>query len=203
MLCCLGRWPLTARIFQDDLRSLFQSIKTDGLLHSAPTMYDAEAIEYDMDDIKQCSEDLNTTLIFMRYSLSAPESLSDPASNVHADRLYCGGGAPSTVIGSVVSSPLFEQEQQVQEKYKGVVSTIASTSRSATKPLTEQSQPSPYLRLPNPNTCFYPIFSLLSSSQRAPKCQSPRSSCILLLLCHGPPKTTTPLSTTRHGAVDQ
>jgi len=52
-------------------------------------MYDAEAIKYDTDDVKQYNEDLNTTLIFMHFSLSAlVKSLSDPASNLHADCLY-------------------------------------------------------------------------------------------------------------------
>ena len=62
--------------FQDALRTFFQPIKTDDPRLDFYTMYKREAMEYDTDYVKKYDEDLNTTLIFVRYyhSLSLPIS---------------------------------------------------------------------------------------------------------------------------------
>ena len=62
-VCC----PLTGRSLQDALRTFFQPIKTDDPRVDFYTMYKREAAEYDTDYVKKYDEDLNTTLIFVRY----------------------------------------------------------------------------------------------------------------------------------------
>ena len=64
--CCL----LTGRSLQDALRTFFQPIKTDDPRVDFYTMYKREATEYDTDYVKKYDEDLNTTLIFVRYPAS-------------------------------------------------------------------------------------------------------------------------------------
>ena len=54
---------------QDALRSFFQPIKTDDPRLDFYTMYRREAMEYDTDYVKKYDEDLNTTLIFVRYCI--------------------------------------------------------------------------------------------------------------------------------------
>ena len=63
----LDCYPLTGRSLQDALRTFFQPIKTDDPRVDFYTMYKKESAEYDMDYIKKYDEDLNTTLIFVRY----------------------------------------------------------------------------------------------------------------------------------------
>ena len=59
--------PLTGCSLQDALRTFFQPIKTDDPRVDFYTMYKREATEYDTDYVKKYDEDLNTTLIFVRY----------------------------------------------------------------------------------------------------------------------------------------
>ena len=68
--CC----PLTGRSLQDALRTFFQPIKTDDPRVDFYTMYKREAAEYDTDYVKKYDEDLNTTLIFVRYFKCHPIS---------------------------------------------------------------------------------------------------------------------------------
>ena len=57
----------TGRSLQDALRTFFQPIKTEDPRVDFYTMYKREAAEYDTDYVKKYDEDLNTTLIFVRY----------------------------------------------------------------------------------------------------------------------------------------
>ena len=59
--------PLTGRSLQDALRTFFQPIKTEDPRVDFYTMYKRESAEYDTDDVKKYDEDLNITLIFVRY----------------------------------------------------------------------------------------------------------------------------------------
>ena len=59
--------PLTGRSLQDALRTFFQPIKTGDPRVDFYTMYKRESAEYDTDYVKKYDEDLNTTLIFVRY----------------------------------------------------------------------------------------------------------------------------------------
>ena len=59
--------PLTGSSLQDALRTFFQPIKSGDPRVDFYTMYKREAAEYDMDYVKKYDEDLNTTLIFVRY----------------------------------------------------------------------------------------------------------------------------------------
>ena len=59
--------PLTRRSLQDALRTFFQPIKTEDSRVDFYTMYKRESAEHDMDYVKKYDEDLNTTLIFVRY----------------------------------------------------------------------------------------------------------------------------------------
>ena len=61
--CC----PLTGRSFRDALAHFFQPTKTGDPRLDFYTMYKREAAEYDTDYVKKYDEDLNTTLIFVRY----------------------------------------------------------------------------------------------------------------------------------------
>jgi len=63
---------LTGPSFQDALRTFFQPVKTDDPRLDFYTMYKKEATEYDTDYVKKYDEDLNTTLIFVCRSSSAP-----------------------------------------------------------------------------------------------------------------------------------
>ena len=64
--CC----TLTGRSFQEALRHFFQPTKTGDPRVDFYTMYKRESAEYDTDYVKKYDEDLNTTLIFVRYSSS-------------------------------------------------------------------------------------------------------------------------------------
>ena len=68
------RSPPSKPSFQDALRTFFQPIKNDDPRLDFYTMYRREATEYDVDYVKKYDEDLNTTLIFVRYlsALSSP-----------------------------------------------------------------------------------------------------------------------------------
>ena len=66
--CC----PLTGRSIHDVLRNFIQPIKTGDPRVDFYTMYKKEAAEYDTDYVKKYDEDLNTTLIFVRYSFPHP-----------------------------------------------------------------------------------------------------------------------------------
>ena len=59
---------LSRHSIQDALRAFFQPIKNDDPRLDFYTIYKREAAEYDMDYVKKYDEDLNTTLIFVRYS---------------------------------------------------------------------------------------------------------------------------------------
>ena len=61
--CC----PLTRPSFQDALKHFFQPTKTGDPRVDFYTMYKRESAEYDTDYVKKYDEDLNTTLIFVRY----------------------------------------------------------------------------------------------------------------------------------------
>ena len=63
----LHRWPLSGCSIQDALRTFLQPIKTEDPRLDFYTMYKGEATEYDTDYVKKYDEDLNTTLIFVRY----------------------------------------------------------------------------------------------------------------------------------------
>ena len=56
---------------RDALRTFFQPIKTDDTRLDLYTMYEKESDEYGMDYVKKYDEDLNTTLISVRFSLYA------------------------------------------------------------------------------------------------------------------------------------
>ena len=56
----------------------FQPIKTDDPRVDFYTMYKRESAEHDVDYVKKYDEDLNTTLIFVRYP-----------SSYHANHLIC------------------------------------------------------------------------------------------------------------------
>ena len=66
--CC----PLTGRSIHDVLRNFIQPIKTGDPRVDFYTMYKKEAADYDTDYVKKYDEDLNTTLIFVRYLFSYP-----------------------------------------------------------------------------------------------------------------------------------
>ena len=55
------------RSFRDALETFFNPKKTNDLRRDFYTIYHKEANEYDTDYIKKYDEDLNTTLIFVRY----------------------------------------------------------------------------------------------------------------------------------------
>ena len=59
--------PLTGSSFQDALKHFFQPTKTGDPRVDFYTMYKRESAEYDTDYVKKYDEDLNTTLIFVRY----------------------------------------------------------------------------------------------------------------------------------------
>ena len=67
---CLYCCPLTGLSLQDALRMFFQPIKTEDPRVDFYMMYKRESAEYDVDYVKKYDEDLNTTLIFVRYSSS-------------------------------------------------------------------------------------------------------------------------------------
>ena len=77
-------FPLTRRSLQDALRTFFQPIKTDDPRVDFYTMYKRESAEYDTDYVKKYDEDLNTTLIFVRYSSSYLTN-----HLIHSFRLAC------------------------------------------------------------------------------------------------------------------
>jgi hypothetical protein len=62
-----SRRPLRRRSFQDALRTFFQPIKNDDPRLDFYAVYKKEATEYDTDYVKKYDEDLNTTLIFVRF----------------------------------------------------------------------------------------------------------------------------------------
>ena len=59
--------PLTGPSFQDALKHFFQPTNTGDARVDFYTMYKRESAEYDTDYVKKYDEDLNTTLIFVRY----------------------------------------------------------------------------------------------------------------------------------------
>ena len=63
--CC----PLTGPSIQAALRAFLQPIKTEDPRVDFYTMYKKESLEYDTEYVKKYEEDLNTTLIFVRYLL--------------------------------------------------------------------------------------------------------------------------------------
>jgi len=71
----LGRWPLRKCSFHEALRAFFQPIKYDDVRLDFYAIYRKEATEYDTDYVKKYDEDLNTTLIFVRYFKRPPTPL--------------------------------------------------------------------------------------------------------------------------------
>ena len=61
--CC----SLTRPSFQEALRHFFQPTKTGDPRVDSYVMHKRESAEYDTDDVKKYDEDLNVTLIFVRY----------------------------------------------------------------------------------------------------------------------------------------
>ena len=66
--CRLDGFSLTGPSIQDALRNFIPPIKTGDPRIDFYTMYKRESAEYDTDYVKKYDEDLNTTLIFVRYS---------------------------------------------------------------------------------------------------------------------------------------
>ena len=58
---------LTLRSIQDALRMFLQPIKDDDPQLDFYTMYKRETVEYDTERMRKHDEDLNTTLIFVRF----------------------------------------------------------------------------------------------------------------------------------------
>ena len=58
---------LTQNSIQEALRTYFQPIKNDDPQLDFYTMYKREATEYDVEHMQKYNEDLNTTLIFVRF----------------------------------------------------------------------------------------------------------------------------------------
>lgn len=55
---------------QEALRMFLQPIKNDDLQLDFYTMYKRETVEYDTEYMQKYNEDLNTTLIFVRFCVS-------------------------------------------------------------------------------------------------------------------------------------
>ena len=62
-----GSIELTPDSIQDALRMFLQPIKNDDPRLDFFTMYKRETMEYDTDSMQKHNEDLNTTLIFVRF----------------------------------------------------------------------------------------------------------------------------------------
>ena len=62
---------LDKRSHQEALGAFFPLVKTGDPRADFYTIYERKADEHDADYVKKCNEDLNTTLIFVRCSLSA------------------------------------------------------------------------------------------------------------------------------------
>jgi len=65
----VGTNGLTPDSIQEALRMYLQPIKNDDPRLDFFTMYKRETVEYDTDYMKNHNEDLNTTLIFVRFSV--------------------------------------------------------------------------------------------------------------------------------------
>ena len=89
---------LTPRSIRDALRTYLQPLKNDDPQLDFYTMYKREADEYDNVYIQKYNEDLNTTLIFVRFSF--------PVIVMHADHgLRPACSPPSAPPSSSASSP--------------------------------------------------------------------------------------------------
>ena len=97
-----GCW-LTGRSFQEALRHFFQPTKTGDPRVDFYTMYKRESTEYDTDFVKKYDDDLNTTLIFVRYLL--PYLVNHLT---YSCRLACSlpSAPPSLSTSSRISSPI-------------------------------------------------------------------------------------------------
>ena len=97
--CC----PLTQPSLQDALRTFFQPIKTGDPRVDFYTVYKRESAEYDTDYVKKYDEDLNTTLIFVRFSSSCLANYLTPSC-----RLACSlqSAPPSSSTSIQISSPI-------------------------------------------------------------------------------------------------
>jgi hypothetical protein len=62
---------LTLQSIQEALRMYFQPIKNDDLKLDFYTMYKRETTDYDTEYMAKHNEDLNTTLIFVRFCIPA------------------------------------------------------------------------------------------------------------------------------------
>ena len=63
---------LTPDSIQEALRMYFQPIKTNDPKLDFYTMYKRETMEYDTEYMQKYNEDLNTTLIFVRFWVPCP-----------------------------------------------------------------------------------------------------------------------------------
>ena len=97
--CC----PLTGPSLQDALRTFFQPIKTEDPRVDFYAMYKRESAEYDTEFVKKYDEDLNTTLIFVRYPSS---HLANRL--IHSCRLVCSlqSAPPSSSTSTRTSNPI-------------------------------------------------------------------------------------------------
>jgi len=62
-------YKLTRNSIQEALRMYLQPIKNDDPQLDFYTMYKRETMEYDTEYMQKYNEDLNTTLIFVRFSV--------------------------------------------------------------------------------------------------------------------------------------
>ena len=67
-----GTSELTPDSIQEALRMYFQPIKTNDPKLDFYTMYKRETMEYDTEYMQKYNEDLNTTLIFVRFWVPCP-----------------------------------------------------------------------------------------------------------------------------------
>ena len=71
---------LTPDSLQEALRMFFQPIKNDDPKLDFYTMYKRETSEYDTEYMQKYNEDLNTTLIFVRFCLTHWGAILTPLS---------------------------------------------------------------------------------------------------------------------------
>ena len=93
---------LTPHSIQEALRMFLQPIKHDDPQLDFYTMYKRETMEYDTEYMQKYNEDLNTTLIFVRFYVPSSPQIVD-----HAIRPACS--PPSAPPSSSMSSPSSNQ----------------------------------------------------------------------------------------------
>ena len=105
---------LTPHSIQEALRMFLQPIKHDDPQLDFYTMYKRETMEYDVECMNKYNEDLNTTLIFVRFCVPSSPHITD-----HILRLACSRrsapplSSPSSLSSSQIPSngpkPISEQ----------------------------------------------------------------------------------------------